>query len=178
MKNKIFLTTIASIIAGCGAGSSSGSEPVTPAQRIEALERSGSIPKLDRSNTLLGPDVNSNGVRDDIDAYLAANYTSSEQLSAATQAAKAMQNTLKVDPTDLPAVRLVERQNSRAINCLYSTFEGGNISKEPARVGTEIESMTSNTKQRLLAYLKYNKALDGTHSSMPDGDTCEHFRPG
>jgi len=173
MKNKIILISIASIIAGCGADSSSGSEPATPTERIEALERSGAIPKLDRSNTLLGPDVNSNGVRDDIDAYLAANYTSSDQLSAATQFAKGMQNSLKVDPTDLPAVRLVDLEGSRAINCIFSKFEGGKISREPARVGSEIESMTANTKQRLLAYLKYNKALDGTSSSIPEGDTCE-----
>ena len=131
------------------------------------------VPRIDRSDTLLGTDADSNGVRDDIDAYLSATYTSSGQLSAATQMAKAMRNTLKVDPTDRLAVKLVDRQNSRAIHCLYSKFEGGTVSKEPSRVVSEIESMTSNTKKRLLAYLKYNRALDGTSSSLPDEDTCE-----
>lgn len=153
------------VVMGCGAAG-------TPNGSV-ALAYSGGVPRLDRSDTLLGTDADSNGVRDDIDAYLSATYTSSGQLSAAIQMAKAMQNTLKVDPTDRVAVRLVDRQNSLAINCLYSKFEGGNISKEPSRVGSEIESMTSNTKQRLLAYLKYNRALDGTSSSLPVEDTCE-----
>ena len=37
----------------------------------------------------------------------------------------------------------------------------------------ELEGVTTNTKARLLAYLAYNKALDGTSSSLPVGDTCE-----
>ncbi len=39
-------------------------------EQIAQLEKSGQIPSLDRTNTLLGIDANNNGVRDDIEAYI------------------------------------------------------------------------------------------------------------
>ncbi len=36
--------------------------------QIEALENQGKLPKLDRSVSIVGPDVNADGVCDDFDA--------------------------------------------------------------------------------------------------------------
>lgn len=35
------------------------------------------------------------------------------------------------------------------------------------------EKLTANTEFRARAYLAYHKALDGTVSSQPRGDTCD-----
>ncbi len=146
----------------------------TAKEQLMAIEASGAIPKLERGNTLLGTDANANGVRDDVEAILTSNYTSSIQLAAAMQTAKAMQNALTVDTADIPAVKAVDREISRGINCIYSKFDGANGSKQPAQVAQELEAITTaSTKQRLLAYLQFNKALDGTSSALPEGETCE-----
>ena len=164
MIKKILFASLLGILAGCD-GDSSGI--VT-----DTAKTSNAIPNLERGNTLVGTDINANGVRDDVEAILTSNYTSSIQLAAAIQTAKAMQNALTVDATDIAAVKVVDRDISRGINCIYSKFDGANNSKQPAKVVQELEAITTNTKQRLLAYLKFNKALDGTSSALPKEDTC------
>ena len=82
-----------------------------------------------------------------------------------------MQHALVVNLTDATAVKAVDRQISYGINCIYKRFADN--SPHPARVTQELESVTTNTKEKLLAYLQFNKALDGTSSALPQGDTCE-----
>lgn len=164
--------------SGGGGGGGGGGTPSgpgvtqTPAEKIAALESSGEIPKLERGPDISGPDSNTSGVRDDIESLLAAEYTGA-RLAAAMQTARAFQKALLVDIEDINAVKVVDREISRGINCIYSHFDGADGSKQPGQVTQELESMTANTKDRLLAYLKYNKALDGTSSALPEGDTCE-----
>ncbi len=88
------LTGLALSLSACGGGSKSSNPPTGPQplkETIQALEDSGKIPKLDRSNDLLGPDANSNGVRDDIDAWIAAQPITEVQKKAAQQMAKVQQ---------------------------------------------------------------------------------------
>ncbi len=141
-----------------------------------ALETSGATPERDRGNTLMGTDVNANGVRDDVEAIIDSQYPSSIQRAAAMQTAKALQNALTVDKTDAPAVKAVDREISRAIDCVYSRFDGANGAKQPAQVVQELEAITTNTKERLLAYLQFNKALDGTSSARPEGHAAQPSR--
>lgn len=162
---------------GGGGGGGGGTPPgpgvtQTPAEKIAELESSGEIPKLERGPDISGTDSNTSGVRDDIESLLTAEYTGA-QLAAALQTAKAFQKALLVDIEDINAVKVVDREISRGINCIYSHFDGADGSKQPGQVAQELESMTANTKDRLSAYLKYNKALDGTSSALPEGDTCE-----
>lgn len=141
--------------------------------QLAALEAAGKIPKLERGPTLKGIDENGNGVRDDIDAYIIAQYSIPTQRAAAVQTAKALQTAMLVAPQDITAAKDASRRISNAVNCIFSQFSGGVNSKEPARVVRELEAITANTKARLLAYLAYNKTLDGTSFALPDGGTCE-----
>ncbi len=172
------ITATALVLQACGGGSGGGSNATpasaqTPKQRVQALEDSGSIPKLDRSASVAGTDADSNGVRDDVDSYIAANYTSATQKRAAQQFAGVMQSAIVLDTIDLPTVRTVAIRGSRAVNCIYTRFDGTSGSKQPLAVVEEIRAVSTNTKARLLAYLKYAKALDGTAGALPEGDTCE-----
>ncbi len=142
------------------------------AEQIAKLENSGAIPKLDRSDSLTGTDSDNNGVRDDIDTYISSNYSIPNQKTAVLQTAKALQKTLMVDTNNIESVKEVNRQVSRGIDCIFTVFNN-NSTKSPTQAVQELESITANTKQRLLTYLKYNKALDGTSSALTEGDSCE-----
>ncbi|MCP4355781.1 MAG: hypothetical protein GY793_09170 [Proteobacteria bacterium] len=125
------------------------------------------------ADTIAGTDKNSNGVRDDIDHYINKTYSIKSQYAAAIQEARAFQEVLLVDKTNIDEVRKVNRKLSRAMSCTYMRFNGNNNSKHPAAVSTEIEDLTINTRKRKRAYREFSKALDGTAWSLPTGNTCE-----
>ena len=84
-----------------------------------------------------------------------------------------MQAAIDVNKSDLTEVKALSIKATRAVNCIYSKFDGTLGSKQPALVVEELRAVSTNTKARLLAYLSYSKALDGTSGALPEGDTCE-----
>ncbi len=134
---------------------------------IEALEKSGAAPALDRSSDVKGPDVNANGVRDDIEAYINALPLTPKQIKAALQDAKANQLALTVDISDKAALQQVGDISMAAGNCL------GDVLIDFYALSRKIEAMTANTRERTKRYLAYNAARSGSSTSMPNGDTCE-----
>lgn len=175
MKNFICLIVAVSMLIGCSEGSQRHQAPAqsTSKEKILELESAGVIPKLDRGSDIVGPDANKNGVRDDIEEYIDKNYPSVKEHAAAMQFAKAMQETLLVETSNLVSVKQTSQKISKAIHCISSTFDGGSDSTRSAQATLQIEAITTNTKERLKAYLRFNKALDGTVSTRPKGDTCE-----
>ncbi|CZF85816.1 hypothetical protein [Grimontia marina] len=168
------------LLVGCGGDNdgSTGNSPPSDnpngsSNAILQLEQKGEIPKLERGTDLMGSDQNNNGVRDDIDSFIGRSYPVPNQQAAATQSAKAFQQTLAVDKSDILAVKAANQTLSRALNCLFDQFDGENGTIGPARVSLEIKSATFNTKLRLLEYLTFSEALDGTSWALPVGDTCE-----
>ncbi|KAB7691841.1 hypothetical protein [Plesiomonas shigelloides] len=143
---------------------------------INKLEASGLTPSLERGNSLIGLDRNHNSIRDDIDQYIKEKHPHREQSKAAEQLAKSLNSIFLVENDDINEARRIVKSNSDAINCIYTVF----ISKqnnslesiEPAQVVSEIESITFNTKNRLLKYIQFNKLLDGTSWPSSDGNTC------
>ncbi len=147
---------------------------LTDEQRLQALEKDGTIPKLDRSKDLAGPDKNNNGIRDDIEAYINKTYPEPSEKAAVMQYAKAIQKKLSVDTTDSLAVRAVVHEGGRGLYCLGERLDDPSeyISRASV-VYKEIVAMTTNTKPRLLAYLAFDKALDGWVISAPTGEVCD-----
>ena len=177
MIRKILIASLVATLTGCGGGSGGSETPPdvqkTPKEQIAALETSGSIPILERGITIAGTDANADGIRDDINDYIDSNYSATPRRAAAMQSAKALQKALLVDTTDIIVVKEINREIAQADNCIYTQFDGNNNSKQPAQVSQEIEAITTNTKERLLAYLAFSKSLDGTSWAMPEGDSCE-----
>lgn len=161
------------VLSACGGGNSTPVDNSTPTEKIAQLEASGAIPSLERGSDIGGTDDDSNGIRDDIDKYIEKEYSVALQSSAVLQAARAMQNALIVDKNDISSVKAVNIEISHATHCIYVQFDESNSIKTPAQVSKEIESVTTNTKERLLAYLEFSKALDGTSWALPGRDTCE-----
>jgi hypothetical protein len=153
-------------LPGTGPGTSTVAE-LSLKEQITKLEDSGALPKLDRSSSIAGPDVNNNGVRDDIEAYIAALQLIDVQKKALMQDAKSLQMTLTVDLTDKVALQKVGDGLSASTNCI------GDVITNFSEYSQKIESMTANTKERSKQYMKYNAARSGSTTSMPSGDTCE-----
>jgi hypothetical protein len=80
---------------------------------------------------------------------------------------------LVVDKQDRAALKAVSIEGIRAVHCVYLRFRGANDAKRAGAVIYDLEAVTANTKARLLAYLAYNRAMDGSSSSLPEEDTCK-----
>ena len=125
------------------------------------------------TKSLEGSDQDNNGIRDDVDAYIAQHYPEPAQRKAAEQFARAMQLAITKGTISRDAARLVRRKSSEAISCLYEQFDSNKGDKQPAAVGTELRKITVNTRERREAYRTFSKNLDGTSWSSPDSGTCE-----
>jgi hypothetical protein len=133
------------------------------------------LPKnLDRTDSLAGIDENQNGIRDDIERYIVENYPDEGQKRALFQDAKVMQKSLLVNVSDMTAVKKIGVEMSRSVTCIFSKFKSRDVSDQNPHIASKkIEFMTTNTKERLKAYLRFNKAMDGSVLSSPIGDGCE-----
>ena len=136
-------------------------------------EASGQLPQLERLPLIGGVDADNDGVRDDIADHIRKTYTDPVQYRAAMQMARVHQAMLLVDKHDHIALQEVSEHSMKAIACLHQVFSLGDGPPEGTRVREEIRSMTTNTKERLQAYLAYNKARSGSISVRPEGSVCE-----
>ncbi|WP_399679278.1 hypothetical protein [Xenophilus sp.] len=158
--------------SGGGTAAPPGTATGTPtlSDQIAALEQSGAYPKLDRSTDIAGPDANSNGVRDDIEAWIYSLKLNDAQTKALMQDARVTRRTLLINLDDKGAVQKSGDELMAALNCGSRHFSPY---REYSKLAGQIEAMTANTRQRAERYMLYNKAASGTSNTLPDGDTCE-----
>lgn len=176
MKKTLLCLPLVLAIAACSNDEHSSSD--TPSDNspttIQELENTGAIPKLDRSDDVQGLDSDNNGIRDDIDEYVALHYSGTAQVDAANQAARANQSVLMADLQDPTSIRQSNQKLSRATACIYEVFGTSASSIEPAEVSRDLEAISFNTAGRLKKYMEFNKALDGASWSLPEGgSSCE-----
>lgn len=151
-------------------GSDSNSSPPTTQQQIQQLEASGVIPTLDRSADLKGPDADNNGIRDDIDAYIAKQNYTAPQKAAVQQYVKSIQAAVAANTTDRTTAIALSKVIHSGINCVYENFLTGH---DAWLLNRRYQGLVANTKPRLQSYLAYNHALNGTVSDLPTGGTCD-----
>lgn len=157
---------------------------------IRQLEAEGKLPKLDRTDTLTGIDEDQNGVRDDIDAFIKLNYPEPELAKAATDMAWSFQMAINSDHSDRALQKSIADKLRDADQCFSYLVENspeltrkyGVIVDRKKFGGTgtyvrvkhpPLEALSANTKSRLRAYLRYNRALDGTVATYVGGNTCD-----
>jgi hypothetical protein len=169
-------------LSACGGGKGGGQEPKTPPpppeptpqEKIAQLEAQGQLPQLERLPLVAGIDIDNDGVRDDIAEHIRRTYTEPVQYRAAMQTARALQAMLLVDIYDHLALNEVSEAGDRAIACVRRVAFAGDTNRlQGSQLLHELESMTTNTKERLQAYLAYNKAMSGSVSVGPEGNVCE-----
>lgn len=163
MRIAVLLALLRSLSA-CGGGSSSKPQDTEAAQtlarQIQSLEASGQIPKLDRSSDIKGPDTNNNGIRDDIDAWIAAQPISDAQKKAARQMARVQQAKILVDLSDKSALQALGYLSMRGVSCLVDVSKPNN--QQGYDLIDKIETLTANTRERVKQYLAYNRAISGS----------------
>lgn len=142
-------------------------------QKLSDLEKKGTIPTLDRSHDLMGKDSNNDGIRDDIDSIIQAMNISLEAKKEAMQVAKGLQETLLVDLNDETKMREVSNKTALDIVCLSRALDKSR--EEPSKmisIVSTLEKFNANTKERAMAYLKYNQKQSGTVTRLPDEKEC------
>jgi hypothetical protein len=178
-------------LAACGGGKSSApaaapSEPSstqaepTMKEQLAELEKQGVLPTLDRSTDIAGPDADNNGIRDDIDAYI-ANLPVNEPIRKATrQVARVQQKSLLLDLNDRSALRALSDASMASTACMSESAEAGLPLEQQSKAGRDgfaitlkIEAITANTPERAQRYLAYMSALNGTSTTYPTGKVCE-----
>jgi hypothetical protein len=179
---------MAAVLAACGGGKSSPSsagQPVQPVERgmkeqLEALEKAGELPALDRSTDIAGPDIDRNGIRDDIDAYIAALPVSDAVKKAARQVARVQQKSLLIDLKDRISLLALSDASMASTACMSETVEAGlpleqhyEVRRDGYAIALKIEAITANTPERAERYLAYMGALHGTTTTYPTGKVCE-----
>jgi hypothetical protein len=173
MKSLLFRVSVLLCIftTSCSSGGNSNNTTAnqTPAQSIAALEASGALPKLDRSTSVAGPDTNANGIRDDVDAWIASQNAAAPQKAALNQHAKALQTTLTTDLTNANAVTQASLATARSIKCLFKQYTGVSA----RQMASDLKKITVNTKERYTADMSFAAKLNGSVITFPQGDTCE-----
>ena len=133
------------------------------------LENSGKLPILDRSTSLAGPDINANGVRDDIDRYIDSKPGTQAQKNSLKSLSRVLNRAMTVDTKDPNALRSVANSLNTSVGCMWKAYPAGAASP----LGDEIEKLTVNTQARYDAYMKFNSAMNGSVISDVKGLKCD-----
>jgi hypothetical protein len=137
---------------------------------VKDMQARGKLPKIDVSKDIKGSDQNQNGVRDDIEAWIATQPMTEKQKRAAMLKAEGFQKTLLVDLTDKAALKKLEDELMIATKCLGDAYNPNR--EESYKISKQMEALNTSTKERLIRYMKYNAALSGMSFRSPTNYTC------
>ncbi|HMS26362.1 MAG TPA: hypothetical protein PKC80_03210 [Burkholderiaceae bacterium] len=137
---------------------------------VKDMQARGKLPKIDVSKDIKGADQNLNGVRDDMEAWIAAQPMTDQQKSSAMLKAAAFQKTLLVDLNDKVALQKLEDELMLATKCLGDAYNPNR--DESYKISKQMEAMNTSTKDRLIRYMQYNAALSGMSFRSPTKYTC------
>lgn len=168
---------LAASLGACNSGSNDSSTTpanatpanATPAETIRSMEASGALPVLDRSASLAAPDADGNGVRDDVERYIAQLPDAQVEKRALTQLSRALSAAITADTANDAQLRAAGGALVDSINCVWRVY--------PAEVASDkveaIRKVTINTRERFEAYGRYNRARSGSVVTLESGDTCK-----
>lgn len=130
--------------------------------------------KLDHSSDPAGPDIDKNGIRDDIDLWISKQEFISDQVSVTKAYARVLQQTMVTKTKDREQARMIANKNGRAMECLFFVFNNEN---NFIGLSSILEQSTFNTRERLLQQDRFNSMLDGmvftsTPPSMLSREQC------
>lgn len=131
------------------------------ADGINQLEKEGKYPVLDRSDTLLGTDSNSNGVRDDIENYInSLEDVKPNQKNALMQLAYSLNYSLTPEcpPTEKACLLRAMEKFDMATNCLRAMFDNSTLEHQYFKT---LEAFTFNTKKRFDWDMQADETADG-----------------
>jgi ABC-type Fe3+-hydroxamate transport system substrate-binding protein len=178
-------------ITACSGGSSSTiPQPITPPTTssyvvVGADNKSYTIPAepdaATNKSTLPGVDSNADGIRDDVERWIAATWKpGSKEYFAVRQLARDSQR----DVTDINSINNITKhsrmdETAKAVACLWVTYPGfSGINKISDDIFIEIDKQTLNTAARWKAYREGSSKMsgaisDGKYDGLPESIVCE-----
>jgi hypothetical protein len=172
----MLVAALAGLLSACGggSGSSASAKPDSLAESVTRLEVQGQLPRQVSGDSVAGVDSDGNGVRDDLDAFLAAQSYGAQQTQAATQLAAPLRSALMLGPSDMAEARAVSFAMSRAVACVYHRFTANSGDQSPQEVVALVERASINTRARFEAYVAFNSMLANSVISLEDaGSNCD-----
>lgn len=152
-------------------GRVTGDTGESPEDAIKRLEDEGKLPVLDRSDDLVGPDENKNGIRDDIDTFIEAQAYTSTQTEAVHQYARQMQRAVTFEGSSTQDAERISDAGDRAQGCIFERFTEWEMASD---IAENVEKLTANSAPRIRNYLRYNALLDGTvYTLEKKGTACD-----
>ncbi|HAS8531234.1 TPA: chromosome partitioning protein ParA [Vibrio vulnificus] len=201
MTRTLMTMLVVASVAGCNSSSDSRSTSPSPAsatpsiqiektdELIATLKSQKTIndqlmviyeryePLLDRSDSLTGPDTNQDGIRDDIEAFIDVLEVTEPVRKALKQDARSAQENISYDFSDkaessVSKATEISKKFDQALACYE--FVGVEVD-DIINSSRLLMSLTYNTKKRTLAFLSYNRLLNGSTSVMlaPEATYCE-----
>lgn len=156
MRNSLVIAALLAV--SCGGGGNPASKPNInpPTTRPSDPNVINGIPVPPDPGaageaTVAGIDTDNNGIRDDIDRFIAAKYgTNSRAVKAARQSAAARQQVITADATNRTAARIALQDSGDAGVCAGKAFREAGL--DPGSELEEIFLRTYNTPERLEQY--------------------------
>lgn len=148
---RLFAIFLISLLAGC----SDLDHHARQAARSMNLDMTT---KLDHSTDPAGPDLDKNGIRDDIDQWISKQEFTPDQVSVTKAYARTLQQTMVTKTRDREEARAIANKDGRAMECLFFVF---NDEKSFIGLSSILEQSTFNTKERLLQQDRFDSMLDG-----------------
>ncbi|HDY7719917.1 TPA: chromosome partitioning protein ParA [Vibrio vulnificus] len=134
-------------------------------------------PLLDRSDSLTGPDTNQDCIRDDIEAFIDVLEVTEPVRKALKKDARSTQENLHYDFSDNTEENEhkaleIAKEDFKVIACYE--FVGVQV-RDITQTSRTITALTYNTKERTLAFLAYNRLLNGSGGTLlnPEAKYCE-----
>lgn len=155
----LLIVLLSAAIAACGgpnAPSSTETPPRNFKEAFQQLEAKGKLPILDRTDTIEGVDANHNGVRDDIEAWIASLPDTELQKHRLTVLHQAIKRGMMANLKNEDDLREAGDDVFAAAYCAADAFPGIDPYHD-----TMVRNFTVNTRQRYKAYGKFNAALNG-----------------
>lgn len=154
--------------AQAASAPASAASTATAAEAIAEMERSGTLPVLDRSATLVGIDANGDGIRDDLERHIAALPDADPQRAALRQLVQAQSALLAADAgqVEARAAKVVA-----AVACVWISYPAD----QAAQRVQEMRRLLLNTRERFAAWLRSNEALQAGAAALdlPEGKPCQ-----
>lgn len=151
-----------------------GASPIGQECVPAALKDVPPDPGPEGASTPAGVDRNNNGVRDDIERWIAASYPESATLRAGLMQYARSQQIYSARRMDSPAEALaVSARTSRAIACMVLTLGQGEAADAEAsrrfRAMQQLDLQFLNTPERLKLFIENEKLLAGQVLESPEG---------
>lgn len=138
-------------------------------QVIAELVAAGVIPPEPPANeSLLGRDIEGNGIRDDIDEWISTLTLTDRALNVVNDKARGMQAILYMSLASSSEIERHGRADLKALACLGNLAPGMELV-----ISSQLAERTFNTRERVRRLKQHSRAASGSVISYPTGDPCE-----